>query len=140
MFQGGGKGAETLANSPVVGKLLQAQDAAGRFVAAICAAPTALISHNIGKGKKVTSYPVFKEQMEKDFTYSEVSEIDSLITSFFITNEKLALINFDRTEAPVSFMSDCLIGHFEMVSYYACFQLVHNQIKSRNASVASTNF
>ena len=100
-----------------MGKLLQAQDAAGRFVAAICAAPTALISHNIGKGKKVTSYPVFKEQMEKDFTYSEVSEIDSLITSFFITNEKLALINFDRTEAPVvSFMSNCLIGHFEMVS------------------------
>ena len=67
-----------------MGKLLQAQDAAGRFVAAICAAPTALISHNIGKGKKVTSYPVFKEQMEKDFTYSEVSEIDSLITSFLL--------------------------------------------------------
>ena len=40
-----------------MGALLSEQDKAGRLVAAVCAAPTALAAHNIGQGKKVTSYP-----------------------------------------------------------------------------------
>ena len=46
--------------------MLEAQDRAGRVVAAICAAPTALASHKIGAGRKVTSYPApaFKEKLE----------------------------------------------------------------------------
>ena len=45
--------------------MLEAQDRAGRVVAAICAAPTALASHKIGAGRKVTSYPApaFKESL-----------------------------------------------------------------------------
>lgn len=83
ILPGGGKGAENLANSPTVGKLLQAQESSGRIIGAICAAPTALLKHNIGKGKKVTSYPAFKEKLEKDFTYSEDPVVvdGSLVTS-----------------------------------------------------------
>ena len=40
-------------------------------MAAVCAAPTAFLSHGIGKGQKITSYPAFKEKLDKDFNYLE---------------------------------------------------------------------
>ena len=43
----------------------------GKILAAVCAAPTAFQSHDIGKGKSVTSYPAFKEKLEGDYKYSE---------------------------------------------------------------------
>ena len=49
------------------------QEAEGRVVAAVCAAPTALMAHGIAKGKKVTAYPCFKDDMEAGgYTYLEV--------------------------------------------------------------------
>ena len=49
------------------------QEAEGRVVAAVCAAPTALMAHGIAKGKKVTAYPCFKDDMEAGgYTYIEV--------------------------------------------------------------------
>ena len=45
LLPGGGPGAAALASSPQVGELLRTQDKAGKMIAAICAAPTALASH-----------------------------------------------------------------------------------------------
>jgi putative intracellular protease/amidase len=57
------------------------QEAAKRVVAAVCAAPTAFLSHGIAKGKRVTSYPSFKEKMETgDYTYLEVRGLDILFS------------------------------------------------------------
>jgi len=65
LLPGGGAGAAALCASAEVGTLLEAQDRAGRVVAAICAAPTALASHKIGAGRRVTSYPApaFRESL-----------------------------------------------------------------------------
>ena len=71
VLPGGGKGAEIFANSKIVRDVLEKHQAAGKLVAAICAAPTALLAHNIGIGKKITSYPAFKDQLSKDYNYSE---------------------------------------------------------------------
>ncbi len=42
-------------------------------MAAICAAPTALKAHEIAKGKKITSYPAFKDALKDDYDYQEVT-------------------------------------------------------------------
>ena len=65
LLPGGGPGAAALCASQEVGALLSEQHKAGRLVAAVCAAPTALAAHNIGQGSKVTSYPApaFKDKL-----------------------------------------------------------------------------
>ncbi|KAL1484763.1 hypothetical protein MTO96_011015 [Rhipicephalus appendiculatus] len=76
VLPGGLKGAESLAASPAVGKLLKEQEKCGRLVAAICAGNRLLLlplkSHGIGLGKRVTSHPSKKEDICKgDYKYSE---------------------------------------------------------------------
>lgn len=61
VLPGGLGGAKTFASTKEVGELLKEQESAGRYIAAICAAPTALRAHEIGVGKSVTSYPSVKE-------------------------------------------------------------------------------
>ena len=60
VLPGGGKGAENLADSQEVGAILKRHEKQGKILAAVCAAPTAFLSHDIGKGKNITSYPAFK--------------------------------------------------------------------------------
>ena len=72
MALGGGKGAQNLASSNEVKAILASQDQEGRVIAAVCAAPTALQAHDIGKGKRITSYPAFKDKLQGDYTYCEV--------------------------------------------------------------------
>ncbi|XP_044763780.1 protein dj-1beta [Coccinella septempunctata] len=69
VLPGGLGGAEALSKSKEVGKLLKEQESAGRFIAAICAAPTALKAHEIGVGKTVTSYPSVESQMTEGGKY-----------------------------------------------------------------------
>ena len=57
-----------------------------KFIAAICAAPTALAAYGITAGRKATSYPAFQQEMEQlapSSVYSDeaVVEGDFLITS-----------------------------------------------------------
>jgi len=58
----------------LVGSLLQKQEAEGRLIAAICAAPTALKKHGIGKGKKLTSYPSTQSTMEEGAEYTYLQD------------------------------------------------------------------
>lgn len=62
---------------------MQKQDSEGKLIAAICAAPTALLAHKIGLGKSVTSYPAMKDQLVKDYQYKEEAVVvdGNLITS-----------------------------------------------------------
>lgn len=57
VLPGGGEGTERLVKSALVGKLLAEQEKAKRLIGAICAAPSALAAHGIGKGLTMTIYP-----------------------------------------------------------------------------------
>ena len=85
VLPGGGGGAKRLSESPRVKEILRAQEAGGRLVAAVCAAPTALLAHGIGAGKQVTSHPGVREKMEESgsyrYTEARVSKDGSIITS-----------------------------------------------------------
>jgi len=56
---GGLPGADNLANDARIAALLKKMAAAGRFVAAICAAPRVLANLGLLDGKKATAYPGF---------------------------------------------------------------------------------
>lgn len=84
ILPGGLAGSQAFAASPVIGKLLQKQQEAGRLIAAICAAPVALKAHLIGSGKRVTSYPGVADEMKSGpYHYSEDRVVvdGNLITS-----------------------------------------------------------
>lgn len=57
VLPGGLEGSEAFCASSKVGEMLKKQEAAGKYCAAICAAPTAFKTHGIGLGKSITSYP-----------------------------------------------------------------------------------
>ncbi|XP_055372539.1 protein dj-1beta-like [Condylostylus longicornis] len=71
VLPGGLGGAKAFASSKIVGELLKKQESANKIIAAICAAPIAFDSHDIGLGKKITSYPAFKDQLSTKFKYIE---------------------------------------------------------------------
>lgn len=71
ILPGGLGGAKTLAESKEVGSLLKQQESAGRIIAAICAAPTALRAHEIGFGKNVTSYPSVEGCLTDKYNYKQ---------------------------------------------------------------------
>lgn len=60
---GGMPGAEHLKNDARVQALLQRHGRAGKFTAAICAAPIALAQAGLLEGKRATSYPGFIEKL-----------------------------------------------------------------------------
>lgn len=81
---GGAGGAKNLSKSDKVKQVLLEQEAAERLIAAVCAAPTALLSHGVAKEKNVTSHPSVKDNMVNGgYSYSEdrVVKDGNLITS-----------------------------------------------------------
>ena len=83
VLPGGNEGARRLSESPAVGALLRAQEAAGRATAAICAAPIALAKHAVYGGRKLTSYPSVHDVIRDhgDVVAQPVVEDRNLITS-----------------------------------------------------------
>lgn len=84
VLPGGLGGSKALAESPLVGDLLRQQEASGRLIAAICAAPIALLAHKIGFGKSITSYPSVKDQLTSDYKFVDdqnVVQDGQLVTS-----------------------------------------------------------
>ena len=71
VLPGGADGAKTLAHSETVQALLKRQETEGRHIAAICAAPIALVSAGVGAGKAVTSHPSVKDQVAAHGAYRE---------------------------------------------------------------------
>ncbi|ERL93059.1 hypothetical protein D910_10361 [Dendroctonus ponderosae] len=69
VLPGGLGGSKAMAESEAVGELLKEQEKAGRWIAAICAAPTALKAHHVAEGKTITCYPAMRAQMEEGGKY-----------------------------------------------------------------------
>lgn len=65
---GGMPGAETLKQDRRILALLRKMAAAGKFTAAICAAPIALAEAGLLDGKKATSYPGFVDKLDLPHT------------------------------------------------------------------------
>lgn len=63
VLPGGMPGAQYLADSRLVKQMIRHFYENGRLLAAICAAPIALHAAGILDGKKVTSYPAFREKL-----------------------------------------------------------------------------
>ena len=85
VLPGGLGGSEAFCASSKVGQLLKKQEAAGKYCAAICAAPTAFKQHGIGAGKTITSYPSMAEKFKgTDYKYTEDQSVvvdGKLVTS-----------------------------------------------------------
>jgi len=83
VLPGGAKGAENLAASPLVQKLLRVQAEAGKPIGAVCAAPIALVAAQVGQGRKLTSHPSVKDKVAPHGAYLEerVVEDGPFITS-----------------------------------------------------------
>jgi 4-methyl-5(b-hydroxyethyl)-thiazole monophosphate biosynthesis len=73
---GGAKGAELLRDDDSVRRLLLAQDAAHRYIGAICAGPIALGAVGVLDGRRATCYPGFEVQMAEASATSEAVVID----------------------------------------------------------------
>lgn len=64
VLPGGMPGTDMLAEDERVIALIEKMNAAGKFVAAICAAPRILAQHGLLNGKRATAYPGFLEQKQ----------------------------------------------------------------------------
>ena len=86
VLPGGMPNARLLRDDAHVRAVVERLHEEGKSVAAICAAPTALAAYGVTAGKRVTSYPSFRDEMEKlqpSSVYADdaVVEDDFLITS-----------------------------------------------------------
>jgi protein DJ-1 len=83
VLPGGGEGSERLAKSQALGHLLRQQEKEQRMIAAICAAPSALAAHGIGKGKAMTCYPGFEGKLAGHARHQDAVVVDDgqIVTS-----------------------------------------------------------
>ncbi len=82
VLPGGLGGVEKLRSDRRVYELLKALREKGRYISAICAAPTALASFGLLEGKRSTVYPELKEQIKPAlFVNEKVVEDSRIITS-----------------------------------------------------------
>lgn len=78
----GGPGTKNLRESENVIELVKKQNLKGKYVAAICAAPTVLKKAGILSGKSVTSYPSEEKQFaDSKYFYKKVVIDGNIITS-----------------------------------------------------------
>ena len=83
VLPGGLPGADHLNADARVHEILERHHAAGRFVAAICAAPRVLAKSGLLRGRKATSYPGTLDQMPESgarYTGAPV-EVDGLVVT-----------------------------------------------------------
>lgn len=82
ILPGGGLGVENLKKFEPLNKLLVDYNNRNKFIAAICAAPSILGKLNILRGRRVSCYPGFEEQLTgAETTFDAVSFDSNIITS-----------------------------------------------------------
>lgn len=81
MLPGGMPGASNLNEHEGVRQALLRQAAAGRRVAAICAAPLVLGGLGLLRGKRATCYPGFEQTLEGATYTGELCTVDGLVTT-----------------------------------------------------------
>lgn len=67
----GGFGYKILEKSELVGKILKNHYSKGKIVAAICFGPVVFLSHAIGLGNRITSYPGVEQEFREKYEYLE---------------------------------------------------------------------
>lgn len=85
ILPGGLAGSEAFCASLKVGQLLKKQEAAGKYCAAICAAPTAFKAHGIGLGKTLTSYPSMADKF-KGTNYKYIEDHKVVVDGKLVTS------------------------------------------------------
>jgi 4-methyl-5(b-hydroxyethyl)-thiazole monophosphate biosynthesis len=79
---GGMPGAANLARDPQVQRLIRELAGAGKYTAAVCAAPIALAAAGVHRGKRVTCFPGFEPQLEGGTVVEDRVVVDgTLVTS-----------------------------------------------------------
>jgi len=78
---GGMPGAEHLKNDARVQALLQRLGRAGKYTAAICAAPMALAAAGLLEGKRATSYPGFLENLPNTIALPDAVVVDGKVAT-----------------------------------------------------------
>lgn len=81
ILPGGMPGTNYLAAHEGLAKLLREQNAAGKRIAAICAAPSVLGGLGLLKGRTATCYPGFEEKLTGAFTTQNQVEVSGNITT-----------------------------------------------------------
>jgi len=79
---GGMPGAANLARDPEVQRLVRELAAAGKYTCAVCAAPIALAAAGVHRGKRITCYPGFEDQLAGGTVVEDRVVVDgTLVTS-----------------------------------------------------------
>jgi 4-methyl-5(b-hydroxyethyl)-thiazole monophosphate biosynthesis len=82
VLPGGMPGSARLAEHPIIQGILRDLHASGHHIGAICAAPIALASAGVHRGKKLTCYPGFEERLQGATIVDERVVVDGkLVTS-----------------------------------------------------------
>lgn len=81
VLPGGGKGTEALLADTRVIEAVQAFDGEGKYVAALCAAPTVLAAAGILEDRKATCYPTCAEELGRSYDNAPVIADGNVITS-----------------------------------------------------------
>jgi len=81
VLPGGGKGTENLLADTRVTEAVQTFDQAGKYVAALCAAPTVLAAAGVLKGRKATCYPSCAAELGRAYDNAPVIADGNVITS-----------------------------------------------------------
>ena len=82
IFPGGSLGAENLREHEGLIAMTQKMAAQGKYIAAICAAPTVLERANLLEGKKYTAYPGFEIEIQQGTYHTDNVVVDgNIITS-----------------------------------------------------------
>jgi len=115
VLPGGGKGTEALAADERVLDAVRAFDVAGRFVAAICAAPTVLAVAGVLEGRRATCYPSCAPQLGAAFDDAPVIADGNIITSQGPGTAMLfalVLVRHFADEKTARRVADGLLTHF----------------------------
>lgn len=81
ILPGGGEGTENLRRSEAVLERLRRQKEEGRFLCAICAAPTVLVAAGVlDEGQHVTCYPTCQMDLDRPWVNQPVVVHDNVIT------------------------------------------------------------
>ena len=81
VLPGGGEGTANLAHSAALQALLQKQNAEGRWLCAICAAPTVLVQAGVvAEGLHVTCYPTMQMELDRPWSPAAVVVDGNVIT------------------------------------------------------------
>ncbi len=85
VLPGGMGGTENMMNDGRVKRIIEHHDEKGRYIAAICAAPTVLANMGVTEGRKITSHPSVK----KEFHHEHYSEARVVVDGNIITSRSL---------------------------------------------------